>query len=314
MKRASSSSASLLRLLRQSPFLISSVLRTLTSEKTKEAYRAALLEFVQWAREREPLLSRSVVETWRAELVKRKLAVSSVNQRLSALRLFFRIASEHGVITADEAAQLIAVRNLKQRDQKPGHWLKVAQAGQLLSIPDPQTTLGQRDRALLALLVACGLRRDELVHLRVSHLQLREKRWVLLDLRGKGRRIRTVPVPSWVKKLLDSWMRKGGIKDGFLFRKVLKNGRVVEEPELLSDDIVYTIVKRAGAAIGKPELTPHDLRRTCAKLCRAAGGELEQIQLLLGHASVSTTERYLDTKQELAKAVNDRLRLPVRKR
>jgi integrase len=67
--------------------------------------------------------------------------------------------------------------------------------------------------------------------------------------------------------------------------------------------------RRSGAAIGRPDLTPHDLRRTCAKLCRKAGSELEQIQLLLGHASIQTTERYLGTKQDLVQAVNDRVKI-----
>ncbi|HEX4231271.1 MAG TPA: site-specific integrase [Bryobacteraceae bacterium] len=67
--------------------------------------------------------------------------------------------------------------------------------------------------------------------------------------------------------------------------------------------------RRSGAAIGRRDLTPHDLRRTCAKLCRKAGGELEQIQLLLGHASIQTTERYLGTKQDLVQAVNDRVKI-----
>jgi integrase len=64
-------------------------------------------------------------------------------------------------------------------------------------------------------------------------------------------------------------------------------------------------------AIGLPGLAPHDLRRTCAKLCRAAGGELEQIQMLLGHASVQTTEKYLGTRQNLARAPNDAIELNI---
>ena len=63
--------------------------------------------------------------------------------------------------------------------------------------------------------------------------------------------------------------------------------------------------------IGVPGLAPHDLRRTCAKLCRAAGGELEQIQMLLGHASVQTTEKYLGTKQNLVRAPNDAIELNI---
>jgi integrase len=69
------------------------------------------------------------------------------------------------------------------------------------------------------------------------------------------------------------------------------------------------MVQQYSEAVGIPGLAPHDLRRTCAKLCRAAGGELEQIQLLLGHASVQTTERYLGTKQDLIHAPNDAIKL-----
>ena len=74
-------------------------------------------------------------------------------------------------------------------------------------------------------------------------------------------------------------------------------------------DFVYNVTNAKAA--GVPGIAPHDLRRSCAKMCRAAGGELEQIQLLLGHASVQTTERYLGTKQDLVHAPNDGIKLKV---
>ena len=75
----------------------------------------------------------------------------------------------------------------------------------------------------------------------------------------------------------------------------------------ISEDTVWNVVRDYGARLGKAGFAPHDLRRTCAKLCRVSGGDLEQIQLLLGHASVQTTERYLGTRQNLVQAVNDHL-------
>jgi integrase len=229
---------------------------------------------------------------------------------LSAVRLFLRQAADHGSLSREEALQLVSVENVRQPGQRLGKWLTAAEAGRLLGVPDTAPLRGVRDRALLALLVACGLRRDELVRLEVPHLQLREGRWVLLDLAGKGRRVRTVPVPHWVKQLLDRWLARSGISDGPLFR-TLRKGERLGPAQPLSEDVIYTLVRHSGAAIGHPELTPHDLRRTCAKLCRQAGGELEQIQLLLGHASVQTTERYLGTRQDLVQAVNDRVKLRV---
>jgi len=236
--------------------------------------------------------------------------VSSVNQRLSAVRLLFRQAADRGALPLEEALRLVSVANVKEGGQRLGQWLTEKDAGRLLSVPDAHTRLGIRDRAILALLVTCGLRRDELVRLEVRHLQLREERWVLLDLRGKGRRLRTVPVPHWVKRLLDRWLAESGVTEGPLFR-TLRKGGALGPATPLSEDLIYTLVRRSGAAIGHPDLTPHDLRRTCAKLCRKAGGELEQIQLLLGHASIQTTERYLGTKQDLVQAVNDRVKIRV---
>ena len=79
----------------------------------------------------------------------------------------------------------------------------------------------------------------------------------------------------------------------------------------LSEKVVWQLLKPYAAAAGVPGIAPHDCRRSCAKMCRAAGGELEQIQLLLGHASVQTTERYLGTKQDLVHAPNDGIKLRV---
>lgn len=287
---------------------VDAVVATVPATKTREAYRAALLDFFAWHAERREPLSKFLVETWRGALAARGLAVSSINQRLSALRFFLRQAAEGGALALSEADRIAAAKNLKQSGQRLGKWLTEKEAGRLLGVPDPETRIGRRDRAMLALLVACGVRRDELVRLELRDLQLREERWVLLDMEGKGRRVRTVPVPHWVKRLIDRWLEDARIASGPLFRAVRKNGALGPERKL-SDDAVYLVVRRAGAAIGHPNLAPHDLRRTCAKLCRKAGGELEQIQLLLGHASIQTTERYLGIQQDLVQAVNDRVKI-----
>ena len=98
-----------------------------------------------------------------------------------------------------------------------------------------------------------------------------------------------------------------GVHDGFVFRPVNRAGRA--QGVGLSEKVVWQLLQGYAAAAGVPGIAPHDIRRTCAKLCRAAGGELEQIQLLLGHASVQTTERYLGTKQDLVHAPNDGIKL-----
>ena len=75
----------------------------------------------------------------------------------------------------------------------------------------------------------------------------------------------------------------------------------------ITEKVIWHVVRQYAAMIGISNLAPHDLRRTCARLCHIAGGELEQIQFLLGHASVQTTEKYLGCKQRLKNAVNDRI-------
>ena len=94
-----------------------------------------------------------------------------------------------------------------------------------------------------------------------------------------------------------------------MFRAIRKNG--VMWGHGLTQNVVWYVVKQCAQRAGIQKLSPHDLRRTCARLCHEAGGELEQIQFLLGHASVLTTERYIGCKQQLGQAVNDRIQLCV---
>lgn len=168
---------------------------------------------------------------------------------------------------------------------------------------------GLRDRAILAVLLGCGLRRSEVAALTFPHLQQRDGRWCIVDLVGKHRRVRTAPMPTWVKVAIDAWTAPAGVDGGHVFRPVNRAGSVTGDR--LGEKVVWQMLRGDAAEIGIPGIAPHDLRRTCAKLCRAAGGELEQIQLLLGHASVQTTERYLGTKQDLVHAPNDAIKLRV---
>jgi integrase len=124
------------------------------------------------------------------------------------------------------------------------------------------------------------------------------------DLVGKGGRLRTVPVPATAKVRVEEWILAAGIYEGRIFRPVNKADHVSGEA-IADEKAIWQVVLKYAKATSLAKLSPHDLRRTCAKLCRKAGGEFEQIQLLLGHASMQTTERYLGTEQNLAAAVND---------
>ena len=137
----------------------------------------------------------------------------------------------------------------------------------------------------------------------LQSVRQREEHWVIADLLGKAGHVRTVPMPHWVKASLDDWTTAAGLTQGRAFRAINKAGRVWGQG--MTAKVIWDVVKAAARHAGIEKLAPHDLRRTCARLCHLAGGELDQIQFLLGHVSIQTTERYLGCEQKLRCAVND---------
>jgi integrase len=273
----------------------------------------ALDEFLAWfCQEPQPAgFCKATVSAWRASLEVRKLGSSSIIIRMSAIRKLAFEAADNGLIAPELAAGIARVKSAKSTGVRVGNWLSLRQAQALVSAPDASTVKGLRDRAIIAVLLGCGLRRSEVAALTFAHVQQRDGRWCIVDLTGKHGRVRTMPMPTWVKVAIDAWTSEAGVAEGFVFRPVNRADRV--GGERLGEKVVWQMLKAYAHAVDVPGIAPHDLRRTCAKLCRAAGGELEPIQLLLGHASVQTTERYLGTKQDLVHAPNDaiKLRVPV---
>lgn len=287
--------------------LRTAVLNGVAAENSKRNYALALDELAAFAKEQMQPISRALLLEFRATLLERNLSASTINVKLSAVRKLLGEAKRAGVIGVEDASQMSDVPNIPQRGTRLGNWLTREQAKELLAVPDRSTLKGQRDFVILALLTGCALRRNELAMLDVETIQLREGRWVIADLEGKGRRVRTVAVPVWVKYGINAWMTAAGIEDGRLLRSIRKGGKRIGDG--LSDWAVWSVVEQAAKQIGIERFGAHDLRRTCAKLCRKAGGDLEQIKFLLGHSSIQTTERYLGSEQDIEIAVNDNLGL-----
>jgi site-specific recombinase XerC len=170
-------------------------------------------------------LSRALLMEYRATMD--APSPSTVNVRLSAVRKMVFEARKNGMIGAEEAANLTEVPNIPHKGTRLGNWLTREQAKELLAVPDRSTLKGKRDYVILAVLVGCALRREELAVLDVDTIQLREGRWVLVDLEGKGRRVRTVAIPVWVKQGINAWMTAAGVEDGRLLRaqKLAKSKR-----------------------------------------------------------------------------------------
>jgi hypothetical protein len=210
-----------------------------------------------------------------------------------------------GLLSPELAAGIRRVKGVRRIGVRLGNWLTPEQGRRLLESATPLTARELRDHAMVAMLIGCGLRRAELLALSVQSIQQREEHWVIADLVGKAGHVRTVPIPTWVKAAVDAWTEAAAITNGSVFRAINKAGRVWGRG--MSPKVLWDVVRAAAARAGIDKLAPHDLRRTCARLCHLAGGELDQIQFLLGHVSIQTTERYLGCKQKLRVAVNDRL-------
>jgi site-specific recombinase XerD len=283
------------------------VLNGISSKHTRRAYSQALDEFLIWYRDvpaRE--FNKATVQEYRTELEAKKLAPSSINVRLAAIRRLALEAADNGLMAPELAAGIGRAKGAKRSGVRLGHWLTAEQAERLLGLPNLTTIKGVRDSAVLALLVGAGLRRSEVAGLNCVHLQQRDGRWLVADLVGKHGRVRSVPIPEWAHTAVTRWQRAAELVDGPLFRQVNRHGRVM--PRGISPQAVFEIVKTYASVLGI-EIAPHDLRRSFAKLAHVGRAPLEQIQLSLGHASVFTKEIYLGVKQSLTDAPCDHLGL-----
>jgi integrase len=189
--------------------------------------------------------------------------------RMSAIRKLAAEAADNGLLAPELAQGISCVKSVRSTGIRVGNWLSQRQAQALLSAPDITTVGDLRDRAILAVLLGCGLRRSEVAALTFTHLQPRDGCWCIVDLVGKHGRVRTMPMPTWVKVAIDAWTSASDMADGHVFRPVNRGGRVTGDR--LAEKVVWQMLKKNAAETGVPDIAPHDLRRTCARLCPGCG-------------------------------------------
>ena len=159
----------------------SAVLNSLGSPESRRSYEFAIRNFVHWyCSEPRLALNRIVVTRYRMQLEQLRLAPATINQRLAAVRRLAYEASDAGLLSPELAAGIRRVKGAKQLGVRLGNWLTAEQSRALAEAPEADTLRGKRDRGLLAVLLGCGLRRSEVVHLTVSHLQRREDHWAIV--------------------------------------------------------------------------------------------------------------------------------------
>jgi site-specific recombinase XerD len=195
------------------------VLDALTSLESKRSYGRSIKRFTTWLQSERPTtgFTKATVQAFRSYLIASGLASSTVNLYLTALRRLAGEATDNNLLLSEVAAGIGRVRGMRREGVRIGNWLTAKEAECFIAAPDVRTLKGRRDRALLAILVGCGLRREEAADLTVEHVQQRDGRRVIVDLMGKGRRVRSIPMPTWAKTAMDVWTEAASIKAGRIF-------------------------------------------------------------------------------------------------
>lgn len=163
---------------------------------------------------------------YRSHLEQRGYAPDTINLRLAAVRRIAYETADAGLLSPELAVGIRRAKGVRRISVRLGNWLTPEQGRGLLECAVPSTARHLRDHAMVAMFIGCGLRRAELLALRVEWIQQREEHWVIADLVGKTGHVGTVPIPTWVKAAVDAWTAPASITDGPVFLAINKAGRV----------------------------------------------------------------------------------------
>ncbi len=280
-------------------------LANITNAKTRRAYERDVREFLVFTGLREPAqlraAARAHVIAWRKNLEGRALSPASIRRKLSALSSLFDYLCERNAVAGNPVDGV--KRPMANGNEGSTPALGDAQARRLLEAPPPDTLKGVRDRAILAVLLYHGIRREELCSLRLRGVQSREG---VMHFRVKGKRdkIRFVPVHPTAQRLIAEYlglMKHGGAAeavdlDGALFRPVKNNRTRTLERHLDPGSVYRNIVRKYGRETGINAevvgLCVHSLRATAATNALSHEAGIAKVQDWLGHANISTTRLY----------------------
>jgi integrase/recombinase XerC len=279
------------------------------SAHTVAAYESDVSQFLTFAAEQlrvemrnltPPDLDLTAVRAFMAELYRQGHARSSVARKLSALRAFGRFLRREGWIEGDP----VGLAATPRRERKVPAHLSVDEMARLLDVPDSADPLGRRDRAILELFYASGLRLSELVGLDVEDVNLSAR---MVRVMGKGRKERLVPFNGTTKKAIAVWLKDRAAlitaqpPQPNARRPALKaQGRTGTEPlfvnfrgsRLTGRSVQRLVARHVAACSTRFGISPHALRHSFATHLLQRGADLRAIQELLGHVQLSTTQRY----------------------
>lgn len=270
------------------------------SENTRKAYRADLVKLALWLSERGrgELPGASPSDLW-AFVGSESTAGSSARtmaRRLASMRRFYRYLLREGRIEADPALELKAPR----MPASLPHSLSERDVQALLEAPDTGTPRGLRDRAMLELLYATGLRVSELVGLRLDQINLRLG---ALRVVGKGGRERLVPVGEEARHWLERYL--GEVRGELVGGRRLDTAFPTPRRASMTRQAFWALIRRHAATAGiRTDISPHQLRHAFATHLLAHGADLRAVQMLLGHQNVTTTQIYTHVERERLKTLH----------
>jgi len=255
------------------------VLDSVTSPESKRIYGRGIGRFMAWLQSHGDAtdFTATAVEAFQSNLIESGLSPSATNMYVTAIRRLVMKGAETGVFPSELASAIGRVKGVRRESVRIRNPLTMFELEKLMSTPNTGTLKGKRDRALLAVLIGCGLHREEIASLTIEHVQWQRSGWIIRDLTGRGQRVRSIGVPSWVKRAVDLWTIAAAIRTGRVFRAVNKGDRVSGDG--ITAQSVFETVKHYAARIGLDYVAPADLRLTYERMIRKDRVAFEQVRI-----------------------------------
>jgi site-specific recombinase XerD len=268
------------------------------AENSRRAYSSRLKAFIAWLNQQGDAEFvthlRRYVGYLRDEC---QLSPRSVQAHINTIKGMLKTAAALEPSLTPMLSQLQLVKAPVVRGQLHGLRLNSAQAQALLDAPGTDSVKGLRDSAILGLLLTLGMRRSEICNLTWGHITELDGHRVIANLKGKHGRVRTLKLPVWLWRMIMRWGEESRTDmsnpERRVFVPITKDGHVLRVREGFTPHAIYKMLIHYTKQAGIPPVKPHDLRRTAALLARRGGASIEQVQIMLGHASPQTTSSYI---------------------
>jgi site-specific recombinase XerD len=267
------------------------------SPHTQRAYRIRLEAFLGWHADRPPMPFVAHLREYIAHLQAQDMSPRTIQAHVNTIKGLFKLAA--ALDSSGQFAVMLPTLDLAKppavRGEVQGDRLTEPERQSLIDQPGTSTNKGRRDTAILGMMAWLGLRRAEVAALNWHHLTTLDGHRVIRNLKGKHGRVRTIKLPEVLWQLLDRYAERAELDrspNAPVFVAIGKWDDIRQGRRLTASAVAF-LVESYTKKLGMYQISPHDLRRTAAKLARQRGASIEQVQVMLGHASPQTTSAYI---------------------